>query len=137
MDIYEETKVLLQLVDKIQEQNNKDNPFKGFEVRKLTVDSKLQSSNQLNKNKKPFRITNLFTVIEFLDLTSILNLSVVNRQCYHFLKSVYFYKFINKSIEFNKQKKCKKDENKKKEITEEGIGLLGKISNYFGTINVI
>jgi hypothetical protein len=134
MDIYEESKALIQIINKVQEQNSKDNLFKGLEVRKESSNVKLPNSN-LSKNKRPFRITNLLSVIEFLDLNSILRLSEVNRQSYHFIKSIYFYKFLHKAKQ--SKKKSNKTDNKIKENLEEGPGLLSKLSNYFGNILLI
>lgn len=63
------------------------------------------------RNNKQFRITYLRTVIKYLDYESIFNLSLVNKEFYSFLTSIYYYKFISqvkgkhkkneKSVELN------------------------------------
>ena len=48
------------------------------------------------RNSKQFRITYLRTVIKYLDYQSMFNLSLVNKEFYSFLNSIYFYKFISR-----------------------------------------
>jgi hypothetical protein len=67
----------------------------------------------MNKNKiekrKVFRVTYLRTAIQFLDLKSIMNLSVLNKEFNYFIKSIYFYKFLENIRYYNLYKKLGND----------------------------
>lgn len=54
------------------------------------------------RNSKQLRITYLRTVIKYLDYQSMFNLSLVNKEFYSFLNSIYFYKFISQVKEGQK-----------------------------------
>ena len=57
------------------------------------------------RNNKQLRITYLRTVIKYLDYQSMFNLSLVNKEFYSFLTSIYFYKFISQVKEGQKNNK--------------------------------
>jgi len=97
---------------------NQNTIFAALEIRKKSdnslyhVDKNSENANTfINKNtkkkekRKVFRLTYLRTAIPFLDLKSILNLSLVNKEFYYFIKSIYFYKFIDNVKFFNLNKK--------------------------------
>lgn len=97
---------------------NQNTIFAAMEIRKKSdnslyhIDKNGENANTfINKNantkekRKIFRITYLRTAISFLDLKSILNLSLLNKEFNYFIKSVYFYKFLDNIRSFNNNKK--------------------------------
>lgn len=97
-------------VNKFKAPSNSINPntiFAALDIRKKSDNSLYQvdknsdnSTSFLNRytNKKEkrkiFRVSYLRTAIPFLDLKSILNLSLLNKEFCYFIKSIYFYKFL-------------------------------------------
>jgi hypothetical protein len=120
---------------------NTSSIFAAMEVRKKSDSSLIQvdknndniSLNFINKNKakkekrKIFRVTYLRTVIPYLDLKNILNLSLLNKEFLHFIKSIYFYKFLDNLKEYRIQKKINESINKTPKKTN--IYSVGNISN--------
>ena len=77
-----------------------------------------------------FKVIYLSTVIEFLELETILNLSLINKQFFYFIKSIYFFKFMNNARESKKRLRNIKP---KIELPKaEQSSFFGKITNYFG-----
>ena len=64
------------------------------ENEKNNLNITLESKKSKYKKNRKFRITYLTTVIQFLDLNSLISLSLVNKEFYYFLSSIYAYKFI-------------------------------------------
>ncbi|MCQ2817223.1 MAG: hypothetical protein MJ252_08165, partial [archaeon] len=57
-------------------------------------DSPYKKQNQIGKSIHSFKPTLLITVIKYLDIKTILVLSLVNKEFYYFTHSIYFYMFI-------------------------------------------
>lgn len=87
---------------------NTNTLFASLEVRKKSNASLIQIDNKTSENvnafitkkieknekRKIFRVTYLRTVIPYLDIKAILNISLLNKEFSYFIKSVYIYKFI-------------------------------------------
>lgn len=102
--------------------------------------------NRINKEKtKNFRVTYLRTVIPYLNIKSIMNLSLLNKEFHYFIKSIYFYKFVENIREFKKSKikrsmkiqrkmslSSKNSHISQKSITDHVVGgLYGAVSGTF------
>ena len=102
MSILEVTKEIINDIDSLKNKEktiNKEN----------NIDSLNTSlKNHHNKKYKKFKITYLRTIIQFLDLNSFISLSLVNKEFYYFLSSIYAYKFINQIQSHQKLMKHKK-----------------------------
>jgi hypothetical protein len=102
MSILEVTKEIINDIDSLKNKEktiNKEN----------NIDSLNTSlKNHHNKKHKKFKITYLRTIIQFLDLNSFISLSLVNKEFYYFLSSIYAYKFINQIQSHQKLMKHKK-----------------------------
>ena len=102
MSILEVTKEIINDIDSLKNREktiNKEN----------NIDSLNTSlKNHHNKKYKKFKITYLRTIIQFLDLNSFISLSLVNKEFYYFLSSIYAYKFINQIQSHQKLMKHKK-----------------------------
>ena len=80
------------------------------ENEKSNLNITLESKKSKYKKNIKLRITYLTTVIQFLDLNSLISLSLVNKEFYYFLSSIYVYKFI---IQIQRHQKIMKYNNKK------------------------
>ena len=102
MSILEVTKEIINDIDSLKNKEktiNKEN----------NIDSLNTSLKNHHKKKyKKFKITYLRTIIQFLDLNSFISLSLVNKEFYYFLSSIYAYKFINQIQSHQKLMKHKK-----------------------------
>ena len=106
MSILEVSKEIIKNINSLNEKRksiNKENEKNNLNI---TLESK---KSKYKKNRK-FRITYLTTVIQFLDLNSLISLSLVNKEFYYFLSSIYAYKFI---IQIQRHQKIMKYNNKK------------------------
>lgn len=124
---------------------NQNTIFAAMEIRKKSdnslyqVDKSSENSNTfMNKNKKDkrkiFRVTYLRTAIPFLDIKSILNLSLLNKEFHHFLKSIYFYKFLDNVRCYNLNQKLSHDSFKTpKKSKFVSVGNTPVDSNYSAT----
>ena len=102
MSILETTKEIINDINSlknIEKTINKENTNDSLHI--------LEKSHH-KKRRKKFRITYLRTVIQFLDLNSFISLSLVNKEFYYFLSSIYAYKFINQIQNHQKLMKNKK-----------------------------
>lgn len=153
MNLLNESKNLIENLEKIKENLGLNKPtgplFKELEVRKKSVQQeKIDISKQdtlskiaHNKNKKNyFRVTYMKSVIQFLDIKTILDISILNKEFHFFIKSVYFYKFINDAITSNKKRKILK-KNSTTSVTSTTSGASSKTNpekkgdyNFFGKI---
>lgn len=154
MNILNESKILLESLDKIKETVKSDKGrsnsslFKGIEIRKKSVaenkpidisqyDNNTSISKAVKKTKKiVFRVTYMRSVIQFLDLSTILNISLVNKEFLFFIKSVYFFKLMNDAKSANDKIRQDKLKRKNKQLHKvDDSGLLGKLTgafSYFG-----
>ena len=106
MSILEVSKEIIKNINSLNEKRksiNKENEKNNLNI---TLESK---KSKYKKNIK-LRITYLTTVIQFLDLNSLISLSLVNKEFYYFLSSIYAYKFI---IQIQRHQKIMKYNNKK------------------------
>ena len=130
MNIIKETTLIQKEIEQIKQnlsnnkflnlQNSTNNPnsmFNTLEIRKISESSSLNPeknmenvnnsfyAKNINKAKrKIFRVTYLKTVIPYLDLKSMLNISILNKEFYYFIKSIYFYKFMDNIKNFKNKK---------------------------------
>ena len=95
------------------------------ENEKSNLNITLESKKSKYKKNIKFRITYLTTVIQFLDLNSLISLSLVNKEFYYFLSSIYVYKFI---IKIQRHQKIMKYNNKK-DIKSIKIDNINKTTN--------
>jgi hypothetical protein len=152
MEIIDESQKLLQIIEKIKEtiEKKKDtslddsNLFKGIEVRKVshdgikTEDQKEQLLNKAIKQKRvAFKVSYLTTVIQFLDLKTILNISQVNRQFYHFIKSIYFFKIMNNVKDSAERIKKIKKGTKSDRSASTDSGLFEKLTGFLSIFIII
>ncbi len=102
MSILESTKEIINEINSLRSLENSIN-------KQNTNESLNTSKNSHQKKKiKKFRITYLRSVIQFLDLNSFISLSLVNKEFYYYLSSIYAYKFINQIQNHQKLMKKKK-----------------------------
>jgi len=166
MNILEEIKFINENLEKIKEKLNLNinsvnqtprSIFSRMEVKRVTVKiDKIDSQAALDKysklvtksKKNTFRVTYLKDSIQFMDLKTILNLTLVNKEFNFFLLSIFFYKFMKqiKNFKTNSNKKkleklkeidSEKEKNKVKEkySTQKLIGnFVGAFSNVLGKI---
>jgi hypothetical protein len=152
MTLYSEIKVLSEnleaLKNQITTQKTNTNLFNALEIRKGSASSRAEKGSDpkanfekmvksvSKKNKTLFRVTFLKDSIQFLDLKSILNLSMVCKEFSFFIKSIYFYKFISKLN--TKSKSTKKVDLRVKEKystpTKGGLfsSLIGSVTSALG-----
>jgi hypothetical protein len=123
--------------------------FSAMEIRKGSVSTKIDKteaqstidkiSKVLTKSKKyNFRVTYLKDTIQFMDLKSILNLTLVNKEFNYFIKSIYFYKFmkqIKKYKSTNYKRKEEKSKEKEKEKEKEKSSTKGILGNFVGAFS--
>jgi hypothetical protein len=142
MEIQQESKKVLITIEKLKEimSNKKEDPqnlelFKGIEIHKTptnkTTDPKDQPKS-IKPKKAVFRVSYLTTVIQFLDLKTILNISIVNRQFYHFIKSIYLFKIMN-NVKQSKER-LKKDTKKSEHVSPEETGIFSKLTGFLGKL---
>lgn len=165
LEVLESTKEKLGIKNSNNYLNENSNPctsgiFSHLEIRKHTLTSNISSSDSsqhpssknmphivskpINKNKKYyFRISFLKNSIQFLDLKTILNLSLVNKEFSYFIKSVYFYKFMQNMVNKKKAKTFKSQSSKivenKKPVKTAGnsyysSGILGNFVGALGSV---
>lgn len=80
----------------------------------------------LNSPKsKKFRITYLFSIIQFLDYNSIFNLSLTNKEFHYFFSSIWYYKFISQIKKY--QKKTNKNSDKKEASLNNSFSSQGSL----------
>lgn len=108
-------------INKLQShQSSRTSIFSTMEIRKGSSTYKNEKnenhianeklSKVLTKPKKNnFRITYLKDAIQFMDLKSILNLTLVNKQFNYFLQSIYFYKFMKQIKIYKSNSNMKKE----------------------------
>lgn len=151
MSVLNDAKLLIESLDKIKENLNltKINPsgsiFNSLEIRKGSIHTETSANKPIitSKSKKYyFRISFLKNSIQFLDLKSILNLSLVNKEFGYFIKSVYFYKFtkcVKNSKTQNKKTNSNNFSNKKvtPSKTNSSNDQTGGVSNLFGLGNYV
>jgi hypothetical protein len=126
---------------------NQNTIFAAMEIRKKSdnslyqVDKNSENTNTfINKNtnkkekRKIFRVSYLRTAIPFLDLKDILNLSILNKEFNYFIKSIYFYKFLNNVRSYNLTKKIGNNNFRTpKKNKFESVGNTPAVSNYSAT----
>jgi hypothetical protein len=155
MSLIEEMKLLYDKLIRIKEklglQSNSANSrsgslFKALEVRKNSVSPDIGDQKLIvNKHKKSqFRISYIRNAVQFLDIKSILNLSMVNKEFSHFIKSVYFYKFMkNIKDSVKKKEKIQHKETKKtgtinnevkSQASSGNSSIFGSFVNAFGSV---
>ena len=102
MSILESTKEIINEINSLRSLENS--------INKQNTNESLNTSQNSHKKKKikKFRITYLRSVIQFLDLNSFISLSLVNKEFYYYLSSIYAYKFINQIQNHQKLMKKKK-----------------------------
>jgi len=130
--------------------------FSAMEIRKGTVTTKLEKSDgQINSDKiskvltkskkNNFRVTYLKDTIQFMDMKSILNLTLVNKEFNYFIKSIYFFKFMKQINRYKSSNYKKKEEKflekekfkeKEKEIEKSSTkgGLFGNFVGAFSNV---
>ncbi len=106
MSILEVSKEIIKNINTLKEKRKSMNK----ENEKSNLNITLESKKSKYKKNIKFRITYLTTVIQFLDLNSLISLSLVNKEFYYFLSSIYVYKFI---IQIQRHQKIMKYNNKK------------------------
>ena len=106
MSILEVSKEIIKNINTLKEKRKSMNK----ENEKSNLNITLESKKSKYKKNIKFRITYLTTVIQFLDLNSLISLSLVNKEFYYFLSSIYVYKFI---IKIQRHQKIMKYNNKK------------------------
>ena len=106
MSILEVSKEIIKNINTLKEKRKSMNK----ENEKSNLNITLESKKSKYKKNRKFRITYLTTVIQFLDLNSLISLSLVNKEFYYFLSSIYVYKFI---IQIQRHQKIMKYNNKK------------------------
>ena len=106
MSILEVSKEIIKNINALNEKRKSMNK----ENEKSNLNITLESKKSKYKKNIKFRITYLTTVIQFLDLNSLISLSLVNKEFYYFLSSIYVYKFI---IQIQRHQKIMKYNNKK------------------------
>jgi len=134
MSIINEIKNINKEIEKIKQNNstnkfpdsydssNQNNIFASMEIRKKSDNSLIQveKTNENNisfmpkninkkEKRKIFRVTYLRTAIPFLDLKSIMNIGLLNKEFYYFINSIYFYKFIENVRMSNIEKRFKEE----------------------------
>jgi len=130
MSIINDTKEIIEQIEKIKEnlnngfisntnliQNDDKDILTYKEVRKYSAaihDNKEKrknnsSYNQKKQKKKYFPIYYCSSVFPYLDTKTILNASLLNKESNIFIKSIYFYKFMNNIREFKKKAERKKN----------------------------
>ena len=164
MNILAEIKYINENLEKIKEKLNLNNfqvnqtqrsIFSRMEIKRTTSKiDKIDIQTALDKfskvvtksNKNAFRVTYLKDSIQFMDLKTILNLTLVNKEFNYFLLSIYFYKFMKqiknyktnlnkKRSEKIKEKDSEKEKVKEKSSTQRLIGnFVGAFSNVLGKI---
>jgi hypothetical protein len=148
MSLLSESKVLLESIEKVKENLGLDknkisgtNLFNALEIRKgSALDANNESKPLVTKPKKYyFRITFIKGAIQFLDIKSCLNLSLVNKEFSYFIKSIYFYKFMSEVDIIKKKKNEKLKANKEidKVILKKNKangGFMGKFVGAFGSV---
>jgi hypothetical protein len=154
MSLIEQAKVLFEKLTKVKEnlglQNNSisrsGSLFKALEVRKNSVSADIADPKLIvSKNKKSqFRISYIRNAVQFLDIKSILNLSMANKEFSQFIKSVYFYKFlknINDSIKRIEKHKLKDKKNTgtatndiKNQTSSGNSSIFGSFVSAFGNV---
>jgi hypothetical protein len=152
MNILSEAKQLIDNLDKVKDQlglskvSTNQSLFKEMEIRKNSLKDTYLGANSLSsepliskiaptKTKKlAFRVTYLKSVMQFLDLNSMLNISLVSKEFYYFIKSIYFFKFVSDGREANNRIKKRKSQilNRATETRNikhaEDSSLIGKLS---------
>lgn len=123
MSIINDTKEIIEQIEKIKENLKSDftndGLFANMEIRKFSDTTQIERNNRKNPSfhksykkglgkRKLFRVTNLKTAIPYLDIKSILNISLLNKEFNYFIKSIYFYKFVDNIREFKKIQEKKK-----------------------------
>ncbi len=126
---------------------NQNTIFAAMEIRKKSDNSLYQvdknnenpntfvkkNTNKIEK-RKIFRVTYLRTAIPFLDIKSIFSLSLLNKEFYYFVKSVYFYKFLDNVRSYNRNKRFNNDNSKTpKKSKFVSVGNTPQDSNYSAT----
>ena len=106
MSILEVSKEIIKNINTLKEKRKSMNK----ENEKSNLNITLESKKSKYKKNIKLRITYLTTVIQFLDLNSLISLSLVNKEFYYFLSSIYVYKFI---IQIQRHQKIMKYNNKK------------------------
>jgi hypothetical protein len=106
MSILEVSKEIIKNINTLKEKRKSMNK----ENEKSNLNITLESKKSKYKKNIKLRITYLTTVIQFLDLNSLISLSLVNKEFYYFLSSIYVYKFI---IKIQRHQKIMKYNNKK------------------------
>ena len=106
MSILEVSKEIIKNINALNEKRKSMNK----ENEKSNLNITLESKKSKYKKNIKLRITYLTTVIQFLDLNSLISLSLVNKEFYYFLSSIYTYKFI---IQIQRHQKIMKYNNKK------------------------
>ena len=106
MSILEVSKEIIKNINALNEKRKSMNK----ENEKSNLNITLESKKSKYKKNIKLRITYLTTVIQFLDLNSLISLSLVNKEFYYFLSSIYVYKFI---IKIQRHQKIMKYNNKK------------------------
>jgi hypothetical protein len=142
MEIIDESKKLLATIEKIKETMNPKKEethnlelFKGIELHRSPIGEKPENSKEIlgkaiKTKKAVFRVSYLTTVIQFLDLKTILNISLVNRQFYHFIKSIYLLKIMNNVKQSKDRLKDRKVNSE--QVNEEESSIFGKITGFLG-----
>ncbi len=114
--------VSINKISSLQDSSYTGSLFSAMEIRRKSDNSLIQveKSNESNlsfmpknvnrkEKRKIFRITYLRTAVPFLDLKSIMNIGLLNKEFYYFIFSIYFYKIINNVKLHNIEKKLKED----------------------------
>ncbi len=147
MNILTDTKNLIEILEKVKENTglNKNSHsgsiFNSLEVRKgsATYDANNESKPIVTKSKKYyFRISFLKGSIQYLDIKSSLNLSLVNKEFNYFIKSIYFYKFMS-DINIFRQRKSKKSNIRKEieKVTPIKSNNKGFVGNFVGALGSV
>ncbi len=156
MSLIDEAKKLSEILGKVKDKLGLQNKevtsrsgslFKALEVRKNSITHEHHDSKLIvNKAKKyHFRISFLRNAIQFLDIKSILNLSLVNKEFSYFVKSVYFYKFMSNVKEFSKKREILKLKQSKNIIVQSNTNvntaqtqgqstIFGSVVSAFGSV---
>lgn len=164
MNFLQEAKEILEVIHSVKEKrSNKKNIMQSTierkDSRKWSIRESISNNAQIQKTQikgsgsqgeKQFRITYLRTVIPYLDIESILDLSAVNREFNQFIISIYFYKFISDMRISQKQKrtlqlsKGKKDtkqpsstSTKKDDLKTSAIPQSGFFSKLTGAFSIL
>lgn len=141
MNLLSDAKKLVEHLEKVKEnlslnKSTTGSIFSALELRKGSfLGSETTDLKQIvTKSKKyHFRITFMKDAIQFLDIKSILNLCLVNKEFNYFVKSIYFYKFMTDARNSKLKHKANTRLGNKAKVAN-NAGLFGNFVGALGSV---